>query len=118
MGGTTCGYGALVVAILLSATWSDAAPDHLTQDRCTQHAQRAIAQYQAMMGHASCRIAPSPRWQNSFDNHYNACLLVPESATKAEEAARDSHSRYLPIRISQLPLKLPPFTPQEIRGEK
>jgi hypothetical protein len=24
---------------------------------------------------------------------------------------------YLPIRISQLPLKLPPFTPQEIRGE-
>jgi hypothetical protein len=25
---------------------------------------------------------------------------------------------YLPIRISQLPLKLPPFTPQEIRGVK
>ena len=25
---------------------------------------------------------------------------------------------YLPIRISQVHLKLPPFTPQEIRGEK
>jgi hypothetical protein len=93
MGSTTYGHGALVVAILLSvgANSSDAAPNQLPQDRCTHYAQRAIAQYQAMMGHASCRIAASPRWQSSFDNHYNACLLLPESATKAEEAARDSH---------------------------
>jgi hypothetical protein len=93
MGGTTYGHGALVAAILLGvgATSSYAAPNQLTQDRCTQYARRAIAQYQAMTGHASCRIADSPRWQNNFDNHYNACLLVPESLTKGEEAARDSY---------------------------
>lgn len=84
MGGTTRGHGALVVAVLLGvgATSSYPAPNQLTQDRCTQYARRAIAQYQAMMGHASCRIAAGPRWQNSFDNHEDRILvyLTPADA--------------------------------------
>jgi hypothetical protein len=92
MGGTKYVHGAFMVALLLGgASSGGAAPNQSTQDRCAQYARRAIAQYQAMVVHSSCRIADSPRWQNNFDNHYNACLLVPEFATKAEEAARDSH---------------------------
>lgn len=123
MGGTTHGHGALVVAILLGvgATSSYAAPNQLTQDRCTQYARHAIAQYDAMMGHTSCRIAPSARWQNSFDNHYNACLLVPEFATKAEEAARDSHLQScggLDAASPQSPPALAPTPQQNSNGPR
>lgn len=80
---------ALVVVACAPAAYG--APSQATKDRCTQYAQRAVAQYQMMTSHPQCRVNDDLRWQNNIDNHYNACIAVPEFIIKGEEAARDSH---------------------------
>lgn len=85
---TICNMALLLVTF---ATTAFGAPTQATQDRCTQYAQRAAAQYGAMTSHPACKIGDSPRWQNDVDKHYNACLLLPEFLRKSEEEARDRH---------------------------
>jgi hypothetical protein len=81
------------IALLLGAGAPAAygATSQATKDRCTQYAQRAVAQYQLMTSHPQCKVNDDPRWQSNIDNHYNACIAVPEFIIKSEEAARDSH---------------------------
>ena len=81
----------VVLLISMAATSVHGAPSQETQDRCTQYAQRAVVQYEAMTGHPGCKIGDSPRWQSNVDKHYNACLLLPEFLRKSEEEARDHH---------------------------
>ena len=60
------------------------APSQATKDRCTQYAQRAVAQYQLMTSHPQCKVNDDLRWQSNIDNHYNACTAVPEFITEGE----------------------------------
>ena len=84
----------LVASLLVFSTSAvRAAPSQSTQDRCTQYAQHAVAQYQSMKSHPGCRVPDGPRWQDNTDNHYKACMALPEFMLKGEESARDSHLR-------------------------
>ena len=80
-----------VFVIALSASSAMAAPDQATKDRCTQYAQRPVAQYQLMASNPQCKVRDDLRWQNNLDNHYNGCLMAPEFIRKGEESARDNH---------------------------
>lgn len=44
-----------------------------------------------MTSRPQCKVNDDLRWQNNIDNHYNACIGLPEFMSKGEEAARDSH---------------------------
>ncbi len=79
----------LLIVAYVPAAYS--APSEATKDRCNQYAQRAVAQYQLMTSHPQCKVNDDLRWQNNLDNHYNACVKLPEFMSKNEEAARDSH---------------------------
>ena len=80
---------ALLIVACASAAYG--APSQATKDRCTQYAQRALAQYQLMTSHPQCKVSDDLRWQSNIDNHYNACIALPEFVAKSEEAARDTH---------------------------
>jgi hypothetical protein len=84
--------------VLVSLLWgfssagiSAAEPDQATKDRCAQYAQRAVQQYQLMTSHPQCKVKSDLRWQDNLDNHYNACLALPEFLRKSEEMTRDNH---------------------------
>jgi hypothetical protein len=81
----------LALLLIACAPAAYGAPSQATKDRCTQYAQRAVAQYQLMTSHPQCKVNDDLRWQNNIDNHYNACIGLPEFIAKNEEAARDSH---------------------------
>jgi len=67
-------------------------PSQATKDRCTRYAQRAVQQYRLMTSHPDCEVKNDPlTWQDSYDNHYNGCVLLPESMAKLGEQARDNH---------------------------
>jgi hypothetical protein len=82
---------ALVLLVVACTPAAYGAPSQATKDRCTQYAQRAVAQYQLMTSHPQCKLNDDMRWQNNVDNHYNACVALPEFIAKSEETARDSH---------------------------
>jgi hypothetical protein len=44
-----------------------------------------------MTSHPRCKINDDLRWQSNVENHYNACISLPEFMMKSEETARDSH---------------------------
>ncbi len=82
---------ALVLLVVACAPAAYGEPSQATKDRCTQYAQRAVAQHQLMTSHPQCKVNDDMRWQNNLDNHYNACTKLPEFITKSEATARDSH---------------------------
>jgi hypothetical protein len=61
---------------------------------CDLYARRAVQQYQlTQMARFArrCGVAPSPRWQASYQNHNGWCLTAPRAWLKSEEGARDRH---------------------------
>jgi len=45
-----------------------------------------------MKSHPQCEANTDPiTWQDSYDNHYNGCLMFPESMSKLADAVRDNH---------------------------
>lgn len=59
------------------------------QDACSAYAKRAVEQYQLMVSHPNCRVAPGLRWAPSFQNHYNGCKVLPDALLRHEESERD-----------------------------
>jgi hypothetical protein len=78
---------------LMSVTLFQAAhaADQAKKDRCTQYAQRAIEQYQAMQSHPNCHVPDDLNWQNNIDNHYNGCMAFGETVCKLAESGRLNH---------------------------
>lgn len=70
-------------------------PDQLPElnQACSTYAQNAVADYQAMRRYPQCRVPDDPRWQASFQNHYNWCVatLAHPASRRAEAKARDAH---------------------------
>src|SRR5262249_17856229 len=83
---------AFLAIIAVAATDSRAGPSQATKDRCTAYAKRAVEQYRLMKSHPECEVKNDPlTWQDSYDNHYNGCVLLPEAMGKMAEAGRDNH---------------------------
>src|SRR6476659_2625160 len=54
---------------------------------CDLYARRAVQQYQlTQMARFArrCGVAPSPRWQASYQNHNGWCLTAPRAWLKSE----------------------------------
>ena len=87
-------YPIPVAAVLFGsfATATNGAPSEATKERCARYAQRAVQQYQLMISHPQCQANTDPlNWQDNYDNHYNGCLIFPESMIRFADAARDNH---------------------------
>src|ERR1041385_2846177 len=62
-----------------------------SQGACKAYANRAVQQYKLMMAHNKCRVKTDPRWQPSYDNHYQWCRSAPDAWLASEQKARDTH---------------------------
>jgi hypothetical protein len=65
-----------------------------SQRECEIYSRRAVQQFQLTQTPRfarRCRVAPSPRWQTSYQNHYGWCLTAPRAWLKSEQGARDAH---------------------------
>ena len=56
--------------------------------QCTQYAQKAVEQGQQAVA-AGCNFS-GPRWQASYQQHYDWCLAVPPEAANFETQARET----------------------------
>lgn len=57
------------------------------QNFCRDYAQRAVAQANQQLARG-CGKNPTGRWTTNYDNHYNWCMGVTESAANYEEQGR------------------------------
>jgi len=90
--GKRCLVSTGIIVFAVGATAAGAAPSQATKDRCTRYAKRAVEQYRLMTSHPECAVKNDPlTWQDSYDNHYNGCLIFPESMAKLGEQSRDNH---------------------------
>lgn len=60
---------------------------------CEAYAQVAIDHFKIAQRPQlrKCYVAPSPRWQASYQNHYGWCLQAPDQWVDSEERARRDH---------------------------
>ena len=73
---------AVACPLALTATAADAA----SAAKCTQYAQAAVVQNQENVA-KGCNLT-GPRWQSSYQSHYDWCMAVPDAAVDAEQQAR------------------------------
>ncbi len=64
------------------------APRRRFDAACDAYARNAIGQYQTARSLAGCQLSGS-RWSDNYDDHYNWCLAVSESARQNESSARE-----------------------------
>jgi hypothetical protein len=83
-----------ICAVLTSLSFFVNTAEAASQRECEIYARQAIQQFQLTQKPRfaqRCGVAPSPRWQTSYQNHYRWCLTAPSAWLKSEKGARDAH---------------------------
>jgi hypothetical protein len=66
-----------------------AQPASPLSQRCDRYAKEAVKEVQSALGNPRrCHLDRSPRWQTSYQNHYNWCLTVTPARVQAEAQER------------------------------
>jgi hypothetical protein len=92
-----------ICAVLTSLSFFVNTAEAASQRECENYARQAVHQFQLTQNPRfarRCRVAPSPRWQASYQNHYGWCRTARSAWLKSEKGARDAHLNRCGAQVS------------------